>query len=219
MIRYILVGLLAFTGGFVHAQEKMPRVLIIGDSISLGYTAGVKKNLEGKAEVLRPNTNCQHTAFGLSQIEKWLGDKKWDVIHFNWGIWDTHMLNAQGQLVRDETNKDALHIRHTPKQYRENLTKLVDAMEKTGAKLIWASTTPIMSRKGDRFEDIKKLNAVGEEIMKERKVAINDLYAFVLPNAGKLQGGDKVHFTAQGSSELAKKVSDKILEALPQKSK
>ena len=47
------------------------------------------------------------------------------------------------------------NIRYTPQQYRENLTQLVNTLEKTGAKLIWASTTPIMSREGARFEDIK----------------------------------------------------------------
>jgi acyl-CoA thioesterase-1 len=193
-------------------------VLILGDSISLGYTASVRKHLEGKADVFRPRENCQHTAYGLEHIKTWLGDGKWDVIHFNWGIWDTHMLDARNRLVRDETQRD-LHIRHTPRQYRENLTKLVEIMEKTGAKLIWASTTPIMSRKGVRFDDIKNLNVVAEEIMKGRNIAINDLYAYVLPNVKEWQSADQVHFTAQGSDQLGKQVSKWIVEVLQLKSK
>jgi GDSL-like Lipase/Acylhydrolase family len=196
-------------------KARLPRVLILGDSISLGYTESVKKHLNGKAEVSRPNENCQHTGHGLVRIKTWLGDGKWDVIHFNWGIWDTHMLDTQNRLVRDETKGD-LHIRHTPKQYRENLTKLVETMEKTGAKLIWGSTTPIMSRQGQRFEDIKKLNTVAEEVMKERKVAINDLYSHVLPNVKEWQSGDKVHFNAKGSDQLGKRVSERIVEVLQQ---
>jgi hypothetical protein len=204
-------------GAIGRAQDppakKLPRVLIIGDSISLGYTEPVRKHLKGKAEVFRPNENCQHTAHGLARIKAWLGDGQWDVIHFNWGIWDTHMLDAQNRLVRDET-KGELHIRHTPEQYRANLTKLVEIMEKTGAKLIWASTTPIMSRKGPRFEDIKKLNAVAAEVMKERKIAVNDLYEHVLPHVKEWQSGDRVHFNAQGSDQLGKRVSERILEVL-----
>ena len=224
MLRLIAVCLLTLSslwaGTHLHAQEraKLPRVLILGDSISLGYTPSVKKHLAGKAEVLRPAENCQHTGHGLVRIKTWLGDTKWDVIHFNWGIWDTHMLNAQNQLVKDNA-EGVLHIRHTPKQYRENLTKLVETMEKSGAKLIWVSTTPIMSRTGPRFDDIKTLNAVAEEIMKERKIAVNDLYAHVLPNVKEWQSGDKVHFTGVGSDELGKKVSAKILEVLKQESK
>lgn len=212
-----------WAGNSVRAQNsaepdkaKLPKVLILGDSISLGYTASVRKHLTGKAEVSRPNENCQHTGYGLTRIKTWLGEEKWDVIHFNWGIWDTHMLDAQNRLVRDET-KGELHIRHTPKQYGENLTKLVEAMEKTGAKLIWASTTPIMSRDGARFDDIKKLNTVAEEIMKERKIAINDLYANALPNVKEWQSADKVHFSAQGSDKLGKMVADRILEVLQKK--
>ncbi|MCE9530688.1 MAG: SGNH/GDSL hydrolase family protein, partial [Planctomycetes bacterium] len=155
----LLLGFLGtlFLSIQVKADEpakKLPRVLILGDSISIGYTESVRKLLQGKAEVIRPNTNCQHTAFGLAHIKEWLGKEKWDVIHFNWGIWDTHMLDANNALVRDET-KGELHIRHTPQKYRENLTELVDILEKSGAKLIWASTTPIMSRKDARFDDIK----------------------------------------------------------------
>ena len=62
----------------------------------------------------------------------------------------------KGALIRERSQvRGEMHIRHTPEQYRENLVKLVKTMEKTGAKLVWASTTPIMSRTGKRFEDIK----------------------------------------------------------------
>src|SRR5262249_38839904 len=142
-------------------QKQIPRVLILGDSISMGYTEPVRKLLQGTATVVRPKENCQHTAYGLTRIKSWLGDEKWDVIHFNWGIWDTHMLSEKGVLISNEAKFDGfMRIRHTPEKYRENLVRLVDAMEKTGAKLIWASTTPIMSRTGNRFDDIKTLNAM-----------------------------------------------------------
>jgi hypothetical protein len=203
----------AASQALTQPAAALPRVLILGDSISLGYTPFVKQHLMGKAEVLRPRENCQHTGYGLTRIKTWLGDGKWDVIHFNWGIWDTHMLDSENRLVRDESQGE-LHIRHTPQQYRDNLVKLIEAMEKTGAKLVWASTTPIMSRTGQRFEDIKVLNAVAAEVMKERKIAIDDLYSHVLPNVKQWQSGDKVHFTAHGSEQLGKQVGERILEVL-----
>lgn len=216
--RFALLTLLLLTAPLAQSQEpeKLPRVLILGDSISLGYTEPVRKILQGRAVVLRPNVNCQHTGYGLAEIKNWLGDGRWDVIHFNWGIWDTHMLNAKGELVRDDTQPN-LHIRHTPEQYRENLTKLVAVMEKTGAKLIWASTTPIMSRKGERFEDIVKLNAVAQEVIKDKPIATDDLYEAVLPNAKDWLSGDQVHFNVKGNEQLAKRVSDSILQALEKK--
>jgi hypothetical protein len=216
----------AFVVGFVliaslaHGEDrkKLPRVLIIGDSISMGYTEPVKKKLEGIAEVTRPKENCQHTAHGLKRIDAWLGDGKWDVIHFNWGIWDTHMLDDKGAIVRDETNpKSPLHIRHTPEQYRENLVKLLAALEKTNATLVWASTTPIMYRTGKRFDDIKTINAVAADLMKEHKIVIDDLYEYTLPHAKEWQIADKVHFNPVGNENLAKQVSESILAALKSK--
>ena len=72
----------------VEDKEGLPRVLLIGDSISIGYTVPVRKLLEGKVNVHRPLTNCGPTTRGLQGIDQWLGDGKWDVIHFNWGLHD-----------------------------------------------------------------------------------------------------------------------------------
>src|SRR4051794_19609114 len=72
-----------------HAQEKkLPRVLIIGDSISIGYTGPTQKLLAGKANVQRIPENGGPTSNGVAKIKQWLGEEKWDVIHFNWGLHD-----------------------------------------------------------------------------------------------------------------------------------
>ena len=197
------------------SAEPRPKVLILGDSISIGYTPEVRKLLAEVADVQRPAENCQHTAHGLNRIKAWLGTNQWDVIHFNWGIWDTHFLDEKGQLVRNETAAAGpLHLRHTPEQYRTNLVKLVTALETTGARLVWASTTPIMSRSGKRFDDIKALNTVAAEVMRARRVAINDLYEFTLPHVAEWQSGDKVHFNATGNQHLGQRVAESIKAAL-----
>jgi len=192
-----------------------PRVLILGDSISLGYTPLVKKALEAEAEVLRPAENCQHTGQGLKRIDVWLGDGKWDVIHFNFGIWDTHLLDAKGNLVYPEpAEQGALKQRHTTEEYRKNLAQLIEKLEATGATLVWASTTPITSRKGERFEAIKQLNAAAAETAKAHKIEVDDLYEFVMPNADKWLAGDHVHFYGEANKQLADQVSKSIRAAL-----
>src|SRR5689334_20865727 len=70
----------------VQEQPGLPRVLLIGDSISIGYTVTVRRELAGKANVLRIPENGADTANGLKKIDEWLGQSKWDVIHFNWGL-------------------------------------------------------------------------------------------------------------------------------------
>lgn len=211
------------TNAFVTpvASTKLPRVLIIGDSISIGYTDPVRKALRDKAEVCRPPENCQHTGHGLARMKAWLGTNKWDVIHFNFGIWDTHMLDPAGKLVRENNvpTRDDLRIRYSPDQYRTNLTRIVEMLQATGASLVWASTTPIMSRTGKRFEDIKTLNRVAGEIMRSRNIPVNDLYEFVLPNAKDWQNADQVHFNKAGNEKLAGRVSGAILDAMKNKAK
>ena len=66
------------------AGAALPRVLLIGDSISMGYTEPTRKLLQGKANVVRIPVNGGPTTTGLENLEKWLGAEWWDVIHFNW---------------------------------------------------------------------------------------------------------------------------------------
>src|SRR6476620_12659536 len=72
----------------IQDDPALPRVLLIGDSISIGYTVPVRELLQGKANVHRIPTNGGPTSNGLKNIDKWLGNGKWDIIHFNWGIHD-----------------------------------------------------------------------------------------------------------------------------------
>jgi len=207
-----------------RGQEKtpatgaaLPQVFLIGDSISLGYTGPVTKLLADKAIVTRPNTNCQHTGVGLKSLEKWLAGKKFDVIHFNWGIWDTHYLsNATNGLVPTATPVDpkTMHLRHTPEEYAANLRQLVKIMQGTGAKLIFASTTPIWKSGTERYDNIAKFNAAALQVMEEEGVAIDDLYTFVLDHRTEWQGNDLVHFNAMGNAQLGKQVSESILQAI-----
>ena len=115
----------------IEDQPGLPRVLLIGDSISIGYTPIVRENLKGKAEVVRPNTNCQHTAYGLSQIKTWLGDGKWDVIHFNFGLHDLKYLDAAGKYVPPDQGKQVA----SPEDHERNLRAIVARLKQTGAKL------------------------------------------------------------------------------------
>ncbi len=192
---------------------NLPRVLIIGDSISIGYTEPARRELQGIADVFRPPVNCQHTGYGLAHLKSWMGTGAWDVIHFNFGIWDTHLLDSQGNLlsgaIADEyPSANGVRVRHSPEQYEANLTKLVEMLKATGAKLIWASTTPIMKRTGERFEAIPTFNRIAAELMQAQGIAINDLYEFVLPRVQAWQSPDQCHFNAEGNEQLGRRVAE-----------
>ncbi len=188
-------------------REKTPSILLIGDSISMGYTEPVTKLLEGKANVSRIPGNGQFTAFGLEHIREWLGDTKWDIIHFNWGIWDMHRIN--GGPIRSITD-----------QYAKNLRELVGILKATGAKLIWATTTPLgippegAGNLAVNPEDVPVYNAAALNVMRENGVAVNDLYSAALPRADELHSSDNRHFTPEGYEFLAHRVVKSIKDVL-----
>lgn len=202
----------------VEDVEGLPRVLLIGDSISIGYTVPVRNLMKGKANVHRPRANCGPTTSGLQKIDQWLATggegKKWDVIHFNWGLHDLKYLGPNGENLADPGDSKN-HQQVPPAEYEKNLTELVGRLKKTGAKLIWCSTTPVAEgTKGRLPGDSAKYNAIAAKIMKEHGVATDDLFAFAKPQLAKIQKPANVHFTAGGSNALAKQVAGSIEKAL-----
>lgn len=200
-------------------EQKLPRVLLIGDSISQGYTKPVIELLAGKAEVQRVKGNAGHTGMGLKGLPKWLDAKhgQWDVIHFNWGLWDLCYRNPESK-TQGRRDKIGGTLTHTPEQYRENLEQIVTMLEATGAKLIWASTTPVPTGEaGRKVGDDLVYNRVAAEVMKKHSIPINDLHAVMVPHMTRLTTAPgNVHFTPEGSALLAKQVVAAIEKALPE---
>ena len=180
---------------FVQDDPKLPRVLLIGDSVSRGYTQAVRKALVGKANVHRAPENCGPTANGLKKLDMWLGDGHWNVIHFNFGI----------------------HDRATPiADYTQRLEQLIERMQKTGAKLVWCSTTPIPddAAKKQSAASIVERNQAAAEVMKKHGIATDDLFTAITPHLAEMQNPNDVHFNAAGYNFLGQQVAHSIEAAL-----
>lgn len=188
----------------IQDDPSLPRVLLLGDSISIGYTLPTRAALAGKANVHRAPTNCGPTLTGVKQLDRWLGDGRWDVIHFNFGLHDLKQADGKHQVPID--------------QYEKNLREIVARLKKTNARLIWCSTTPVPAPGTEgptrKTEDVVAYNAAAKQIMDENAIAIDDLYAVALPQLDKIQRPANVHFTAEGSAVLAKQVAASILKEL-----
>ena len=199
----------------IKDDPNLPRVLLIGDSISIGYTVAVRELLKGKANVHRPRTNCGPTTRGLEGIEDWLGKGRWDVIHFNWGLHDLKYMGPNNENLADP-KADESHQQVPPDAYAKNLEKLVQRLLKTDAKLIWRSTTPVPEgARGRVVGDSAKYNAIAAPIMKAHHIRVDDMYAYSLKRLDKIQRKADVHFTPEGSKELARHVVAAITAALP----
>lgn len=192
----------------------LPRVLLLGDSISIGYTLPTRAALKGAANVHRAPANCGPTTRGLQGVDKWLGAGKWDVIHFNFGLHDLKFLGPNGENLADPAAEDSRQ-QVPPEAYERNLRKLVARLKQTEAKLIWCSTTPVPAgAKGRVVGDSAEYNAIAERVMKENNIPINDLFAFAEPQLDKIQRPRDVHFTPAGSKQLAAQVAKHVRAAL-----
>jgi lysophospholipase L1-like esterase len=191
--------------------------LLIGDSISLAYTPMVKELLEGKAEVQRVKGNAGDTKRGLAGLPKWLDEKhgKWDVIHFNWGLWDLCYRNPESK-TQGHRDKVKGKITHTPEEYRANLEEIVAILKKTDAKLIWAATTPVPEDEaGRKLGDDTVYNRVAADVMKKHGIPVNDLHKLMVPHMKTLTTSPgNVHFRPDGSKLLAKQVAATIEKTL-----
>jgi len=194
-------------------DPSLPNVLIIGDSISMGYTLDVRAFLKGKANVYRPAENCAGTTKGVQAIDRWIGNTQWAVIHFNFGLHDLKHVAQPGDDKPTSNPQDPPQA--TVEKYAENLGIIVQKLKATGARLIFATTTPVPE--GTKIRDAgaeRRYNAAALRIMQANGIRVNDLHAFCLPHLDKLQKPRDVHFTAAGSRALAEQVAKVIEEEL-----
>lgn len=190
----------------------LPRVVLVGDSIRLGYAPRVAERLSGKAIVISPTENGGDSANVLAHLEEWVLRQRPDVVHLNCGLHDLKRSKANGshQIEVD--------------RYAEILRQIVDRLRKeTNAALVWADTTPILddrhARRGAEFDrteaDVRRYNATATKIMSELGVPVDDLH-WVAEQEGteRMLGPDGTHFTTTGSDRLADAVADCVLRQL-----
>lgn len=178
-------------------ELKIPRVLLVGDSITRGYSGAVTEKLKGKAAVSRLATS---KSVGdpalLEEIKLVLKQYKFDVIHFNNG------LHGWGYSEAD---------------YRAHFPELLALFKEYApqAKLIWATTTPVRE-KGNlkqfeaRTERVKARNAIAAELTAGKVAAVDDLFGLVKDHP-EYSGGDGVHYNPKGVAAEAGQVA-KVIE-------
>lgn len=218
--------------GRAEEEEKKPlaEVLLLGDSISIGYTRKVQELLTSRARVSRPMRdatkpeNCQYTAYGLERLDDWLGEKKWDLIHFNFGLHDLKYVDGRDPDPRavSERGEAVLENEHARQiapleEYAKNLELLVERLQKTGARLIFATTTPVPENaRARRVADAERYNRAAREVMGRHGIVIDDLYGLMQARIAldadpvALQNVADVHFSPEGSSVLAERVARSI---------
>jgi lysophospholipase L1-like esterase/dienelactone hydrolase len=194
------------------ATPVLPKVVLIGDSIRLGYAPVVAQRLAGMATVISPAPNGGDSSNVLRNLEEWVIREKPDVVHFNAGL---HDLKLSKQTGKHQVEIDA---------YEANLRGIISHLRKnTDAALLFANTTPILDdrhakRKADfdRLEaDVERYNAVAQAVMKEAQVPVHDLHGLVQKGgADNWIGPDGTHYVPEGYQRLGEAVADAVLRQL-----
>jgi len=203
----------AFTS-LVYAGSTLPKVLIIGDSISQGYAPHLTALLDGKAEITRIPENGESSSYGVEQLDEWLGSTRWDVISFNFGLWDVCYRNA---ALPDGNDFDKVHgvISVSPEQYRRNLEAIVRRLERTHARLIWENTTVIPEGDpGRKPQDALTYNRIAKEVMDAHGIPVVDLYSLTAGFGPELfKRPHNVHYSDAGYQKIAALVARAVEEA------
>lgn len=178
-------------------ETSLDRVLLIGDSISRGYTQPVIELLKDVVHVDRlANSRGINDPALTREITYVLGEFRYKAIHFNNGLHGFH--------IPDDV-------------YGSQLAQLVDVLGHygQGAKLIWASSTPVtLAGDASTLDPINnaivlRRNEIAAAIMRDSNIPINDLYS-VMVDRPELSAGDGYHYTSEGYEVLGKRVAARI---------
>jgi lysophospholipase L1-like esterase len=189
----------------IDDEPGLPRVLLIGDSISIGYTLPVRDALAGKANVHRIPENGATSRYGWEKLDSWLGTGKWDVITFNFGLHDLKIMDDGKRQV-------------SLSEYETNLTAIAQRLKRTGATVLFVLTTPVPEGPVDplrRSGDVPVYNRVAVSVMEAERIRTVDLYSVAMARQAELQRPGNVHYTEAGYEALGQVVAKAIKAKLP----
>ena len=190
----------------------MKKILLIGDSIRMGYDHYVKERMANVAEVYFPNTNCGNSTMVLRSLHTWADDLKLydvDAVHFNTGLWDTIRIYGDGTMLH-------------PENYADNLERIIRRIQFLfpKAKIIFATSTPVQEENYiEDFEtrhncDIEAFNRIACEALPKHGVVINDLYELMRDVPDEYYS-DQTHFyTAAATERLGYQVAHILCQTL-----
>lgn len=190
----------------------MKKILLIGDSIRMGYDKYVKEALEGVAEVYYPTENCRFAQYTLRFLHEWRRKLEWpddiDLVHWNAGLWDVC------EIYGDEPISSPAH-------YAEMITRIDKRIRMLfpNAKVVFATSTAVRENeyKGSfrRYNaTIERYNALALSALAETDTIVNDLYAHT-KNVPAECCSDMTHYnTPEGAAYMGGKVLSVICDTL-----
>lgn len=187
----------------------MKNVFLLGDSIKGFYKSRVEELLGGEYKIWTPAENCRFAKYTLNSLRHYFAAMREenffpDIIHFNVGLWDlNHLYNTGRPFTECE-------------EYIRDMKNILTQLKKTGAKIIFATTTPTRKERETAADtqhfnsEIKYYNEKLLEAIENDVDAVNDLYSVIEGNIESYISDDFLHPSQSGVEVLAKQVADSI---------
>ncbi|MBD3183424.1 hypothetical protein GF312_14090 [Candidatus Poribacteria bacterium] len=192
----------------IKPSKKLPKVLLLGDSIRMSYQSLVAEKLKDCAEVVGPADNCQFSLYTLSSLSRWikaLGIPH--IIHWNNGIHDSGHNPARSPV------QIPLDV------YRMTLEYILGNLRSITPHVIWATTTPVHPDRpfqndqwAWRNDEIDQYNSTALKLMKNNHVPVNDLHSIVASDPDLYLAEDQLHLSQAGQEKCADAVARVIRE-------
>lgn len=182
------------------AGGKLPRLMLIGDSIRMNYQPVVEQELSGEFEVVAPAENCRFAKYALNELERWFEEcGEPDIIHWNIGLWDSAVVCKEDGMFT------------SPEEYLYYMSRIQRELFKHTDQVIFATTTPVQPGcLNQHIEYVESLNRVIIPFMQEQGVAINDLHLLLKSRENDLQSTDGIHLNSLGQQICGKAVADAV---------
>lgn len=171
-----------------------PTVLIIGDSISIGYTPEIALGLSGFDVVHNP-CNAMTSTWTASQIDLWLASRpSFEAITFNNGLWD----------LADWINTPIV-------SYRDNLHLIAQKIKAKTTKPLFVLTTEVLPGTPNRIDaNVLAYNQAAIAVMALEGIPVLDLYSVSQTIQHEHSNPNDVHFTESGSSTLGQAILNEL---------
>lgn len=180
-----------------------PNVLIIGDSISIGYEPTVTSELSGLANVTKIVGNGQKAANCASrmQFEWYNAFRNYDLICMNAGLWDIN--DAIGKTGSAQYALDV-----------EDMIKIT-LSQNTRTLVSWVTTTDVPEGSASRTEEdrLSYQAAIDPVLAAYPQIEICDIVTAALANPDWHQT-ENVHFETAGYTALGELVAAHVADRL-----
>ena len=182
----------------------MKKIILIGDSIRMGYDKYVKEALDGVAEVYYPTENCKFAEYVLRFAHEWKSNGQWpadaDLVHWNAGLWDCL------ELFEDEPLSPIEFYSNLVSRIHKRLRMLFPT-----AKIVFATSTAVIEKMASKDfkrhnSTIMKYNEAAKAALADKDCTINDLWEITASCPPEYHSDFVHYYTKEGTEMIGNRV-------------